>query len=422
MSGSDVVSDAVIAGSGSGELEDAIRDSKRKKRNRDSAFDSPTPVGVCSNCGTKLAGPVCHSCGQTADSFHRPVWDLIMEVLDGLLGIEGRLWRTVPPLVFRPGWLTRQYLSGVRARFVLPFRLYLTASVLFFLLMFSVNNFQPDSAPEIDPVIVEETQKGLDQAQEELEGMREELESAGIPSGVAAMMEEQAQRGIEAASEEVEATANDAEAEAARNEAFRRETIDTLCATLTPEDCPEATEMLEQADQDPNEEGLQLEDGVSINLAGSEELPLEVRRFLRQNTENVIEDNGQRLMEDFQRWIPRVMFVMLPIYALLLAVTHFYKRGYFYYDHLVVSLHFHAFLFFLFILMMGLSQLIGIGASLLILFIWSNYYLYRIHRLVYSHGRFSSILRTIFMDFAYLFFLILGAGVAMFIAFMAQSN
>ncbi len=422
MSGSDVVSDAVIAGSGSGELEDAIRDSKRKKRNRDSAFDSPTPAGVCSNCGTKLAGPVCHSCGQTADSFHRPVWDLIMEVLDGLLGIEGRLWRTVPPLIFRPGWLTRQYLSGVRARFVLPFRLYLTASVLFFLLMFSVNNFQPDSAPEIDPVIVEETQKGLDQAQEELEGMREELESAGIPSGVAAMMEEQAQRGIEAASEEVEATANDAEAEAARNEAFRRETIDTLCATLTPEDCPEATEMLEQADQDPNQEGLQLEDGVSINLAGSEELPLEVRRFLRQNTENVIEDNGQRLMEDFQRWIPRVMFVMLPIYALLLAVTHFYKRGYFYYDHLVVSLHFHAFLFFLFILMMGLSQLIGIGASLFILFIWSNYYLYRIHRLVYSHGRFSSILRTIFMDFAYLFFLILGAGVAMFIAFMAQSN
>ena len=109
MSGSDSISDGIIADSAGGELADAIRNSKRKKRNRESAFQSPTEDGVCSNCGTKLSGPVCHSCGQTADGYHRPIWELFAEVFDGLFGVEGRLWRTVPPLMFQPGKLTRQY-------------------------------------------------------------------------------------------------------------------------------------------------------------------------------------------------------------------------------------------------------------------------------------------------------------------------
>lgn len=101
MSGADTVTDAIVAGSGAGELEDAIRASKRTKRDRNSAFQSPTAEGLCSNCGTELSGPVCHSCGQTADSFHRPVWELLAEIFDGLFGFEGRMWRTIPPLLYR---------------------------------------------------------------------------------------------------------------------------------------------------------------------------------------------------------------------------------------------------------------------------------------------------------------------------------
>lgn len=415
MSGSDVVTDAVIAGSGAGELEDAIKDSKRKKRNRKSAFTSPTPEGVCSNCETKLAGPVCHSCGQTADTFHRPVWDLVMEVLDGLFGIEGRLWRTIPPLMFRPGWLTRQYLSGVRARFVMPFRLYLTASVLFFLLMFSVNSGDQLEAPVVDPASLEE-------AREDLSGLSEELEEAGIPEGAAAAIQAQAERGLDRAVVDAEAVNNDPDVRQAVEQGWKNEAQGALCAALTPEDCPEQVDTLRQADQDPDQEGVQFADGVSMDFSGLEDAPYGVREFIREKGDSIIEDNGEELMQQFRELLPRVMFVMLPVYAFLLAATHFYKRGYFFYDHLVVSLHFHAFLFFFFILMMLTSLVIGIGWSIVLLLVWSNYYLYRIHRVVYSHGRFSSVLRTIFMDFAYLIFLLIGALVAMFIAFLQQGS
>ncbi len=47
---------------------------------------------------------------------------------------DSRLWRTISPLLFRPGFLTREFLRGRRARYLPPFRLYIVASVLFFLL------------------------------------------------------------------------------------------------------------------------------------------------------------------------------------------------------------------------------------------------------------------------------------------------
>jgi Protein of unknown function (DUF3667) len=46
---------------------------------------------------------------------------------------EGRLWRTLAALVLRPGRLTIEYLQGHKLAYVLPLRLYLTMSVVFFL-------------------------------------------------------------------------------------------------------------------------------------------------------------------------------------------------------------------------------------------------------------------------------------------------
>jgi hypothetical protein len=48
---------------------------------------------------------------------------------------EGRLWRTLAALVLHPGRLTIEYLKGRKRKYVLPLRLYLTVSVVFFLLL-----------------------------------------------------------------------------------------------------------------------------------------------------------------------------------------------------------------------------------------------------------------------------------------------
>lgn len=425
MSGADTVGDAVIAGAGAGELEDAIRASKRKKRDRDSAFESPTPDGVCSNCSTTLSGPVCHSCGQTADNYHRPVWELLTEVLDGLFGIEGRLWRTLPPLMFQPGKLTRSYLSGVRARFVMPFRLYLTASVLFFLIFFSINGLIPNVGEDE----VEAVQTGLNVAQEQMEENAGALTERLAEEGLSAQEVAEIQAQIDAAGlglENLSEAIDDPEIQARTLADWREQTKAGLCQALTPEDCPRQDEAEEAAE--PAGEVLpgtpEVRDGdlvipasgsVNVTVDGMDGWPYSVRSAVRDQLSRAVDDNGEAALRMFQELVPTAMFFMLPIYALLLGVTHFYKRGYFYYDHVVVSLHFHAFLFFLFLLMMPIGAVIG-GWAVLVLFLWSNYYLYRIHRKVYSCGRFSSLVRTIFMDIVYLLVL----SIAMAFLFIAS--
>jgi len=94
----------------------------------------PTPAapGRCLNCGTTLTGAYCPACGQSARLRPLSLWHLLGELTADLFDIDSRVWRSLLPLVFRPGYLTREYVAGRRARYVAPVRLYLAASVLFF--------------------------------------------------------------------------------------------------------------------------------------------------------------------------------------------------------------------------------------------------------------------------------------------------
>lgn len=57
------------------------------------------------------------------------------EFVGHYVALEGKLAKTLWLLFFKPGELTKQYLAGKRARYVSPLRLYLTASIIFFLLV-----------------------------------------------------------------------------------------------------------------------------------------------------------------------------------------------------------------------------------------------------------------------------------------------
>ena len=92
------------------------------------------PLGApCPNCATPLAGPWCHVCGQPAEDYHRSLLKLSREAIDGLFDLDGRLWRTLPDLCFKPARLTRQFLDGHRIGQIPPFRLFLIVVVLVFL-------------------------------------------------------------------------------------------------------------------------------------------------------------------------------------------------------------------------------------------------------------------------------------------------
>ncbi|CAA9528019.1 MAG: Gll1812 protein [uncultured Sphingosinicella sp.] len=86
---------------------------------------------TCLNCGTGLIGDYCHRCGQQGH-VHRTLSAFWHDVMHGVLHFEGKIWRTLPMLAFRPGELTRRYVSGERARFVSPMALFLFSVFLMF--------------------------------------------------------------------------------------------------------------------------------------------------------------------------------------------------------------------------------------------------------------------------------------------------
>ena len=99
--------------------------------------DGHTHEKNCLNCGTPLKGAYCHACGQKAH-VHRSVRSFLFDFIQNLFNFEGKIWRTVPMLAWRPGELTRRYIAGERARFVSPVALYLfTVFLAFAVLNFS---------------------------------------------------------------------------------------------------------------------------------------------------------------------------------------------------------------------------------------------------------------------------------------------
>jgi hypothetical protein len=393
----------------------------KARPSHDAALQPDTPDGACANCATVLQGPVCHVCGQLDDEYHRPVRGLLGELVEGLLALDGRVARTIPNLLGRPGRVTRDYLKGKRARYMPPFRLYIIASLIFFLLV-----------PGIDQAFDTVSEGGRS-----LSDMA--AEAGAAPGALRARMEAELQASVEAgemteaeAAEALEALAGlgvisagessqgsqSAALEGSGGEA--PEPDDGAVADGDPaaaHDGAGGTNVSFTAgrgDGDPR--------GVVIGPGGDPDqirrffapedfgepapdsiFSLPLRRYLGQRFAQVSEDPGG-WAEAASDWVPRIMFVMVPVYALLLSLTYAWRRRFFFFDHLIVSLHFHSALF----LAMSVGLLLGGMWAFLALLVYSNIYLYRLHRVVYARGRFSSVLRTITLDVLYFIVLIFG--------------
>lgn len=107
----------------------------------------PALPADCRNCGMSLAesprAAFCGHCGQET-ALHPPtLGEFVHEFVGHYVALEGALWKSLALLLLKPGQLTREYFAGRRRRYVLPLRLYLTASFLFFLVV----KLLPASAP-----------------------------------------------------------------------------------------------------------------------------------------------------------------------------------------------------------------------------------------------------------------------------------
>ncbi|QNA90621.1 DUF3667 domain-containing protein [Massilia sp. Dwa41.01b] len=88
--------------------------------------------GFCPNCDSPLGGNFCQTCGQPARLHVPSAREFLHEFIAHYVALEGKLWKSLGMLLFKPGRLTREYIEGRRVPYVEPLRLYLSFSIIFF--------------------------------------------------------------------------------------------------------------------------------------------------------------------------------------------------------------------------------------------------------------------------------------------------
>ena len=133
---------------------------------------------ACANCGAALAGRYCQACGQRGH-VHRSVLHLCEEFFHGLFHLDGKIWRTAPLLLFRPGALTRAYVEGKRVRYISPIGLFLFSVFLMFVAVASIENNPNLTDVKMTPAERVELKLDLGQARQEIDRAKGNPEALG---------------------------------------------------------------------------------------------------------------------------------------------------------------------------------------------------------------------------------------------------
>lgn len=271
---------------------------------------------ACLNCGTPLQGPFCHYCGQPDRNLLRFFPALVRELFEDFVDLDSRFMRTLRPLLFHPGRLTRDYLAGRRFRYTPPLRLYLFSSMAFFILAatlagnaIDVSVWQTDSDGGVTFQIDSDSRQRIDR---------------------------EIQRGIES-------------------------------GALSAEEGAELTDSVRRAladDGAPDNAGTTDDDRIMINGKPWDRetnpvivpgMPDFVNDWINDEIEESpqkwreIKDNPNLIIAQIFDVLPIAVFVMLPLVALLFKFWYLFNRRY-YMEHLIHALHNHAFLFVVFTL------------------------------------------------------------------------
>jgi len=320
---------------------------------------------LCHNCNTPLKGVYCYQCGQPKRSFIRFFPALVWDLLDSLFDLDSRLSRTLKPLLLQPGQLTNEYIAGRRFRYVAPLRLYLFVSLAFFIslrLLAGGVQIHNQAAPA--------------------------TQASNPPD---ATLEAKAQAGNTAKSE--------------RGEDFK----------ITVNDQPVNIDQYDPVANPVQIQWLNAEQRVALS---------HVLKNMGMNLKYAARENPRPLINQLLGVLPQTMFVLLPLFALLLKLTFAFQRRY-YTEHLITALHSHAFLFLALLLLMlvvnganwigqhfvGLRGSVQVASSWLTVAIsvWMPTYLLLMQKRVYGQGWTMTVLKFVVLGQIYFFLLSLGA-------------
>jgi Protein of unknown function (DUF3667) len=296
------------------------------------APDGHTHEKNCLNCGCRLLGDYCHCCGQRAH-VHRSLRAFAQDFISGLFNFEGKFWRTLPMLAWRPGEMTRRYIAGERARYISPVALYLFTVFAMFAVLNLTGTFDPVAGQG---------------------GLRANVEEA-LASDQEALVKLEAERKA-AVAERKDLTAID-------NQIFKRK-----------KDIEESRKFLSG-------------EGLTIGEM-DEDTPTWVRPLVEQATEN-----PELLTANIQEAASKFSWLLIPLSVPFLWLLFPLRRRKMY-DHTVFVTYSLSFMMML-VIAGGLLVAGGFSALAGFLFFVPPFHMYRHLKGAYELGRFSAIIRTI---------------------------
>ena len=336
--------------------------------------------GNCLNCGAVVSGHYCGNCGQPLH-VHRSIGAFWHDILHGVLHFEGKFWRTLPLLAWKPGELTRRYVHGERAKFISPMALFLFSVFM----MFAVFSFlgDPFSAGDVGAV--------------------DDEASGGIITDTS-QLDDQIQ----------EKTAQLSQASGAQKAALEQEILNlqkarNVMATIAGERPPFPNVKI--SDRDTNLIDLApakldaAKSGtadVAKETAGAKRSELDIGnpeadRWL-EGIMNKVSANPELLLYKLKANGYKFAWLLIPLSLPFVWLTLIGRRGLHFYDHAVFTTYSISFMSLLFITCAILAA-IGVSGTFwgLLLIFYPPFHMYRQLRYGYGMSRPEALVRTSFL-------------------------
>jgi hypothetical protein len=305
-------------------------------------------TALCPNCQTPLHGKFCAKCGQNQQGMDRFFLSLVAEAFDNIFSFDSRTARTLFALLFKPGFLTREYFAGRRARYIQPLRLYFIASLLFFLFLSVQNMLSETLMLEIvgDDAVTQGQQSDVEQ-----------------DSTTAEQVTDKAAVNIQF--EGQQAKLKQAQA------AIAEGTTDIHFEGLT------------------DEQNQQLSERLKNQLTKAATMGIEDPRSLISIAIDIA---------------PPVLLVLLPFFAMALKMAYIGSRRY-YTEHLILAVHNHCFVYLILLVenaLKPIEALFGSNFLPIALLCWMPLYMYLSLKKVYGQGYWLTGIKFLGLGVAYI--------------------
>ncbi len=397
---------------------DQFRASRRILRHQTifRAEASPAETPDCPNCGTPLHGQYCWQCGQRSRVRLITLWELLREAVGDLFELDSRLWRSLKPLMFRPGLLTSDYLAGRRARYMPPFRMYLVLSIIFFLVWnLNAGEFRvtpPDSESVSQAISEEISELEQLQRQDPDPARQEKIDQLNMVMDRFNVGDEPGQRDDNARLIVIDSGSINTGPDSARVDAMSAASpYEDAVDDVQPDSVDEAAPVKSEAEvaEAAKREGSKGWSCDKWKIDSESDWIDEWNERLKTACKKMERDQGETFGKAMLNNLPAMMFIFLPLLALALKVLYL-GSGRYYVEHLLFTVHYHAFFFLIVTLTIIVhssqdllylpESLVGIFTAVVVFYI-QPVYLYKALRRVYQQGHIATFIRWSLLSVAY---------------------